>query len=333
MEKVLSIIIPTYNMEKYLQHCLDSLIVPNMDEVEVLVINDGSKDASSAIAHRYQNKYPKSFRVIDKENGNYGSCINRGLHEATGKYIKVLDADDSFNSKSFNEYIKILSAIDTDLVLNDHQIVDENGNNRKYNNISGAIPYEVFSFTRHPVFPSMHGVAYKTENLKSIGYHQTEGISYTDQEWIYWPMSTVKTAYYIPKPLYRYLIGREGQTMDPKVISKALPQELKILERMASLWEMYHDKWKESLMYMETKLKTWEYLIFNKAVRYGDREEKKMFQSFDSKLVYKYPSYYQLSKTFLLGEKLRFPYLWYWRKFNTVVPFNFLFILKEKYNN
>lgn len=81
MEKILTIVIPTYNMQDYLRRCLDSLIVPEeqMKHLEVLVVNDGSKDNSSAIAHEYQDKYPDTFRVIDKENGNYGSCVNRGL--------------------------------------------------------------------------------------------------------------------------------------------------------------------------------------------------------------------------------------------------------------
>lgn len=96
IEKLLTIIIPTYNMQEYLHRCLDSLLVRAdlMDRLEVLVVNDGSKDNSSAIAHEYEAKYSQTIRVIDKENGNYGSCVNRGLVEAQGKYIKVLDADD-----------------------------------------------------------------------------------------------------------------------------------------------------------------------------------------------------------------------------------------------
>ena len=97
MEKLLTIIIPTYNMEKYLDKCLSSLIVDDkelMTQLEVLVVIDGAKDRSSEIAHTYQDKYPDTYVVIDKENGNYGSCINRGLKEASGKYVKVLDADD-----------------------------------------------------------------------------------------------------------------------------------------------------------------------------------------------------------------------------------------------
>lgn len=85
MQKLLTIVIPTYNMQDYLPRCLDSLVLYDgalMEQLEVLVINDGSKDNSSAIAHEYEAKFPNTFRVIDKENGNYGSCINRGLKEA-----------------------------------------------------------------------------------------------------------------------------------------------------------------------------------------------------------------------------------------------------------
>lgn len=89
MEKILSIVIPTYNMEDLLSKCLSSLIVKNhLDMLEVLVVNDGSKDLSSEIAHQFEKENPDTFRVIDKENGNYGSCVNRGLKEAKGKYIK-----------------------------------------------------------------------------------------------------------------------------------------------------------------------------------------------------------------------------------------------------
>ena len=122
MEKILTIVIPTYNMQDYLRRCLDSLIVPEeqMQLLEVLVVNDGSKDNSSAIAHEYQDKYPDTFRVIDKENGNYGSCVNRGLKEASGKYIKILDADDWFDKTILARYVEFLKTLNVDLVLTDY---------------------------------------------------------------------------------------------------------------------------------------------------------------------------------------------------------------------
>ena len=106
MVKLLSVIIPTYNMELYLRRCLDSLLVSgeNMALLEVLIINDGSMDASSAIAHTYESDYPQTFRVIDKANGNYGSCINRGLKEARGQFVRILDADDYYQTGNLDQF-------------------------------------------------------------------------------------------------------------------------------------------------------------------------------------------------------------------------------------
>ena len=126
MNKVLTIIIPTYNMENYLHRCLGSLVIKDeelFETLEVLVINDGSKDLSSVIAHEYQEKYTSVFRVIDKDNGNYGSCVNRGLKEAKGKYIKILDSDDLFNENIFPVFLKYLLSSDADLIISDFVIL------------------------------------------------------------------------------------------------------------------------------------------------------------------------------------------------------------------
>lgn len=112
-------------MDKYLSKCLDSLLIPSIDKLDIIVVNDGSKDRSSEIAHSYVEKYPDSIRVIDKENGNYGSCINATLTTIRGKYVKILDADDSFNTTNFEEFIIQISKINADLVLSNYEKVDE----------------------------------------------------------------------------------------------------------------------------------------------------------------------------------------------------------------
>lgn len=241
--RLLTIIIPTYNMEKYLRHCLDSLIVPNMDKVEVLVINDGSKDSSSAIAHEYQDKYPQTFRVIDKENGNYGSCINCGLKEATGKYVKILDADDSFDSKALDTYIVELSNIEVDLILTDYVIVDENDEVKEvrklaesYSDIpvNGVFDIAMLSRGKEKFIGQMHAFTYETSILRKMGYHQTEGISYTDQEWVFMPITRVKTCYYLPLLVYRYLVGRQGQTVSN--MGKSIKQLIAVIFSMADFY-------------------------------------------------------------------------------------------------
>lgn len=227
MEKVLSIIIPTYNMENYLNRCLDSLIVDNMDLLEVLVINDGSKDRSSEIAHEYEKKYPKTFHVIDKENGNYGSCINRGLKEASGKYVKILDADDYYNSNELNLFIKELKNCNSDIAFTTYTIRDYN------NNVEFTIEIPIehenktlqstdFSFEKEQLtqLRKMHCMCTKTQILKKNNYLQTEGISYTDTQFVFYSFLYSKTIAFFNFNIYQYCLGRDGQTMSPTAMIK-----------------------------------------------------------------------------------------------------------------
>lgn len=239
--KILSIIIPTYNMEKYLRRCLDSLIIDEegMKKIEVLVINDGSKDSSSSIAHEYQDRYPNTYRVIDKENGNYGSCINRGLKEATGKYVKVLDADDYFDNKNFETLIHLIPFENLDMIITSYNIVNEDGNVTK--NITFNLPdNKLLLFRKYSnkiKRMQMHAVMYKTDNLKKIKYTQSEGISYTDQEWMFLPMTTVQKMVYYNIDIYQYLIGREGQTMNSKQLIRNISHTEKGIFKMISIYK------------------------------------------------------------------------------------------------
>lgn len=252
MEKQITIIIPTYDMEKYIGRCLDSLLIPEFDQVEVLVINDGSKDRSSEIAHHYADRYPNSIRVIDKSNGNYGSCINAALPQAIGRYVKILDADDNFDKNAFSSFVQILKDCNSDVVLSDYVIVDENDKETKH--VAPSCPYTFSNVGFDDVvkiisnFSQMHGIAYSTVHLKNQNYIQTEGISYTDTEWTYGPIATAMTFSYFKNvgPVYRYLVGREGQTMDPVLFHKKLPDQFVVLLSRAKVFEQYHETLSES---------------------------------------------------------------------------------------
>ena len=133
---ILSVIVPSYNMEAYLPKCLGSLIVAPelMERLEVLVVNDGSKDRASEIAHEFASKWPQTFKVIDKENGHYGSCINAALPVFTGKYVRLLDADDAADTSGFATYLRRLEMLDADLVLTDYVM-----SNLKAKVVKGAV--------------------------------------------------------------------------------------------------------------------------------------------------------------------------------------------------
>ena len=225
-------------MERYLRKCLSSLLIScGLDRVEVIVVNDGSKDCSLEIARDYEQKYPKVFKVIDKENGNYGSCINVGLKIANGKYVKILDADDSFVTLNFEVLVDTLLNIDVDIVFTDFVKNYGLGEAIVYSfdlPVRSIIPIEQVAHSRAFLDIQMHAITYRTALLQAMNYHQTEGISYTDLEWCFSPITQVRTVYYLNIPIYQYMLGRVGQTMDLNVMRQ------RISHTMTSFSSMLH---------------------------------------------------------------------------------------------
>ena len=120
MNKIVSISIAAYNVENFLDETLSSLFCPDvLDDIEVFIVNDGSKDATADIARKYVEKCPTSFFLIDKNNGGYGSTINASVLKATGKYFRLLDGDDWFDKTELIKYISALKKTDSDLVITD----------------------------------------------------------------------------------------------------------------------------------------------------------------------------------------------------------------------
>ena len=240
MEKILSIIIPTYNMAALLPRCLDSLTASGvLDDLDILVVNDGSTDSSRAVAYSYAERYPQSIKVVDKKNGNYGSTINAALPLAVGEYVKVLDSDDWFDSQALAKYVAELKSLEqeVDVSVTHFLMIHEGGRTEtvKYQNY-GREPYtygKVYNldkvlgdgFIRYFL---MHSLTYRTQLLRDHGYRQTEGISYTDIQWSSYPFFWAGSIVFHDLVVYRYNMDREGQTMNPAVIRKSLPQ----LERM-----------------------------------------------------------------------------------------------------
>ena len=247
MNKLLTIVIPTYNMQDYLRRCLESLILPanQIEQLDVLVVNDGSKDNSSAIAHEYEAKYPNSFHVIDKENGNYGSCVNRGLQEATGKYFRILDADDYYDTDALAQFVDILGSNDSDVVFTRCVQRDMQGKILKDEPFPQIIKLHTellapeFDAVKIGYWPfAMHTMTYKTSVLRDSNLQLSTGISYTDNEYIFYPLEKVKTLWFEDIALYQYTVGREGQTMTPELMRKRIGHFEKILDRMLE----YYDK-------------------------------------------------------------------------------------------
>ena len=241
VQKVLSIIVPTYNMEQYLSYCMDSFLIgKNRDKLEVIIVNDGSKDRSLEIAKERATHVPGLFKIIDKENGNYGSCINTALAVATGQYVKVVDADDSVDTQNLDEFITFLQEHDVDLALSDFVLVDEQRVEQKsvsYHFPYTVVPMDEICITERFQEMEMHAVTYRREILLASEYHQTEGVAYTDQQWIFAPMAVVRLVGLFNKPVYRYLVGRNGQTIDPMVKLRRMTERAQMVLGMIEQYE------------------------------------------------------------------------------------------------
>lgn len=245
--KLLTIIVPSYNMEQYLPKCLGSLVVAPelMEKLEVIVVNDGSKDRTSEIAHEFEEKYPGTFRVIDKENGHYGSCINAALPVATGVYVKVLDADDWFDTENFAWYLIRLSKEDenggaaVDVIVTDYVKNNFAGEVllRSHIELQANQSYTLDELARMKVaVPLMHMLTYRRNVFCECGYKQSEGCSYTDNEFAFYPMAKARLVRYWPIPLYQYLIGRGGQSVEQSALDRGSFVFLQIVRRMVNAY-------------------------------------------------------------------------------------------------
>lgn len=219
--KILSVVVPAYNIAKYIDRLMDSLIRGTgnqTDQVEILLVNDGSKDETPALARRYEEKFPGCVRLIDKENGGHGSTINRGIREASGAYIRALDGDDWVNPEAFSALVGFLASQD---VPSDMIICDYNTVNEKTGEIR-RISYETLPADRllkpvevldPKVMYPYHSVVYRTELLRDCGLELDEHCFYVDTEYVLFPIPYVQSFRYFPQPVYQYRIGGEDQSV------------------------------------------------------------------------------------------------------------------------
>lgn len=231
-EKILSITIPSYNMEKYLSECLDSFVVcKNMTNLEVVVVNDGSKDDTLKIAKQYEANYPNIFKVIDKENGGHGSTINAGLSAASGKYFCVVDADDWVNTPDFTKLLELLSSSDEDLIISNYtRVYEQTGKKEtvKYKlqkDKTGDINTQLY------FFPNMASSIYKTSNIKNK-FEILKNCFYVDTQYITETMKYLKTFKFTGLNIYFYRLNRPGQSMDPNVYFKRRDHLIRVIEAL-----------------------------------------------------------------------------------------------------
>jgi len=235
MDKVLSVSIAAYNIEKFIDKCLGSFISPELAEgIEVIVVSDGSTDNTVRIAKKYEEQYPSLFRVIEKENGGWGSTVNAGLAAATGRYFRLLDGDDYYINENLRDFVRYLDKSTDDLVITPYRTFDDESgillDEIRYNKaIEPRRSYHIEE-VQNSLLVAMHACTFKTKQLQSKGIHITEKCFYTDVEYVLKGVNVSDTVSFFDLPIYMYRLGRAEQSVSVDSLIRRYKEHLKVLE-------------------------------------------------------------------------------------------------------
>lgn len=227
-KKILSVIIPMYNAGRTIQKCLESLILPSeqMDRLEILVVDDGSTDDGAGYVKQFQLKYQESIQLIAKPNGGHGSAVNEAVKRCTGKYFKILDADDWVHTDSLAKAVQLLAEVHAQVVacgydryqVQTGQMIHVGlGHGMTYSAHSRIIYMDMHSLIKNwhhcrEIF-CLHGLIYQTEFYKKLPYQLPEGVYYDDAFYFTVPCSHAGRICIIDMQLYVYRIGEASQSV------------------------------------------------------------------------------------------------------------------------
>lgn len=258
--KLLSVAIPCYNSAGYMERAINTLLT-GKDEMDIIIVDDGSKDNTLEIAEEYANKYSDIIRVVHQENGGHGEAVNTGLKYAKGLYFKVVDSDDWVNENALKKVLSTLRGLvedgkSLDLLIANYVYEKPSMNKHKVMDYKTALPKDrIFTWNDIMFFKQsqhmiMHSAIYRTKLLKDCGLKLPKHTFYVDNIFVYHPLPYVKTMYYLDVNLYRYFIGREDQSVNEKNMIKRIDQQILITKIMIDYTDIMDIKNKKLRNYM-----------------------------------------------------------------------------------
>lgn len=244
----ISVIVPVYNVEKYLKKCLDSLVKQKFNSYEVLVVNDGSPDNSQEIVEEYAKKYPKIIKSYVKENGGVSSARNYGISKAKGDYIAFVDSDDYVDKYYLSSLYETAIKEKADIVVCDLYKKTDN----KLEIMNGYKEYTDDKVKNLMVaIPAVWNKLFKKNLFTETGISFPDRIYCEDLAVVTRILCNVKKVAYVKKPLYYYLI-RSGS------LSHQVKYNPKTADIFTSL-NIIRDYFKENKHYQQYKTEL-EYL-------------------------------------------------------------------------
>ena len=315
MDKILTLSIAAYHVENYLRNTLDHITASSyIDEIEVLVIDDGGKDGSLDIAKEFEAKYPASVHAVHKENGGYGTVVNLALKMAEGKYFKLIDGDDWVDTDGLNRFVEFLHNNEPDAVFTEVKRFDETTQEmiekrrwREWNNRVldvGKIDFDIDC--------GMWYLAYRTEHARRYMRELPAKSLYTDVLFSTYPMPYVKTVGFLSEWVYIYRIGRNEQSVSRASRNKHYLEYHEIINRIK---EYYYEVNGNNLPAAIKKrfLEKYRLQILNLLLLPASKEIRNMLVKTEEETKKKYPDFYDYAEKRKKIRLLRYSnYLAYW---------------------
>lgn len=247
--KLITFTVPCYNSAEYMRHCIETLL-PAGEEAEIILVDDGSKDDTAQIADEYAGRYPEIVRAIHQPNGGHGEGVNQGVRNAKGMYFKVVDSDDWLDVDALQQVMAKLrefAAMEkpVDLLLCNYvyeHVLDNTSHTISYRHI---LPEDrIFTWKEIGKFPPsqnilMHSVIYRTQVLRDCRLELPKHTFYVDNMFVYQPLPSCSTMYYMNLDLYRYFIGRQDQSVNEKVMIGRVDQQIRVTKLMIHAVDLF----------------------------------------------------------------------------------------------
>ncbi len=246
--KILTVSIAAYQVESYLEKTLTSLLLPDvLEEIEVLVVDDGSTDRTAEIAGEYQKKYPGTVRLIQQENGGHGAAVERGIQEASGIYFKTIDGDDWVDASGLLALVDYLKQDDrVDVICTEYDWVDHHTGKsiQRYRHDFEGIEYgKIYPFTEvsDHIYVCMHAATYRTQLIQKYMPPIDHHCFYVDAEYVLLPIPYIQSIAFLDQPVYQYRLGVDGQSMNLRNMQKNCSHHERVLGRILEAYAMQRD--------------------------------------------------------------------------------------------
>lgn len=242
--KILSVSIASYNSEKYIRKCLDSFVISEiLEDIEIIVVNDGSVDRTAEIVEEYVDKYPGTFVLVNKENGGHGSTINTGIKYASGKYFKIVDSDDWVERDGMIDLVNKLRSMTVDAFFSPFYMVKTGGEKSVKQSIFDLDPQKIENVininevrAKYDIY--MHALTFRTELLKENFTAIDEHCFYVDTEYLVFYFRFVRTIYISTAPVYDYLVGTAEQSVNIKNMVNRRDQHMRVCTRIIEYYQV-----------------------------------------------------------------------------------------------